>query len=108
MYEKLILWINLDLAKNLPLTREFEPVYEWDSATKSFSLTQATKDGVLVWQSEALIKLGWNADLKPVKIRLCSVTRPQIKPDPNKLAQLLMSASVQPATPSQTPINKGV
>lgn len=101
----LIIWVSPDLAKNLPLTREFDPVYEWDSGAKVFSSVQSTKDGLPIWQSEALIKVGWNADLRPVKVRLCSTSKPLIKPDPQKLAQLLIPASgsvqSQPVTPSK-------
>lgn len=90
-----IIWVSPALANALPLTKPFEPVYEWDNEARKFSETQQTIDGQRVWQAEALLPQGWGRDTAPLAVRMLSAVQPTMKPDPARLIEALGMAPSQ-------------
>ena len=91
----LILWCTDELAEVLPLVRAFEPVMTWDNQKREFLDVQQTEAGQLVWESQALLPMGWSRELTPVRVRMLSATRPAITPDAAKLLPLLAGGEVE-------------
>lgn len=103
----LILHVSEELARALPLTKTFEPVQVWDNENRQFLDRQETNpQGVPLWESSALLAVGWGADIDSVRIRMASQTKPAIEPDPVKLLAVLgqdtPSNAVKAAKPTQT------
>lgn len=94
----LMLWITEEIAAVFPLTKAFEPVRVWDEKESKFTDEQQTDErGTPIWESEALLKMGWGANLTPIRVRMASRTQPTAKPDPMKLAQMLGMAAAPSA-----------
>lgn len=90
MAQQMILWFSDELASQLPLTREFTPVMEFNREERTFTDVQQKDDnGLPLWEAEALIKTGWNGDLTPVRLRMASSTPPKAKTNPQALVQLV-------------------
>lgn len=79
------IWASPMLARNLPLTTGFEPVQVWDNENRRFTDEQLKKDGLPVWQADALLPTGWGAQLSPVSVRMASASKPTITPDPARV-----------------------
>lgn len=95
------LWVTDALAASLPLTKGFTPVRIWDNESRSFTDKQDTNEnGLPVWESEALLQTGWNAQLTPVRIRCASSTQPKATANPAALMKLMgMQATAAPSQP---------
>lgn len=86
----IMLWVSDALAASLPLTKGFSPVRVWDNDSRSFTDKQDTNEqGVLLWESEALLQTGWNAQLTPVRIRCALATQPKATANPAALMQVM-------------------
>lgn len=86
----MMIWVDAKLANELPLSKEFEPVYAWDNAARTFTDQQERDDkGNLVWQAEALLQTGYGRQTTPVKVRIAAAQRPDVHPDPMKLLAAL-------------------
>lgn len=97
-----ILWVNDALASALPLTKGFSPVRVWDNDSRSFTDKQDTNEhGLPVWESEALLQTGWNAQLTPVRIRCASATQPKATANPTALMKVMgvQAPAAKPSTP---------
>lgn len=90
-----ILWVSRELAEVLPLVRRFEPAAVWDNEKKKFLDVQQQEDGLPVWESQALLTLGWGRQVTSVRIRILSETDPDITPDPTKLLTLMTVQGVE-------------
>lgn len=97
----IMLHVNRELLAAMPITKECSPVYEWDNENRTFTDTQSTDDnGVLVWETEALLPVGWGRTTTPIKLRIAAPQRPAVKPDPMKLLAILSGENAAPAVPS--------
>lgn len=97
----ILLWVTDALAASLPLTKGFSAVRVWDNESRSFTEKQDTNDeGLPVWEAEALLQTGWNAQLTPVRIRCASATQPKATANPAALMQVMgVKAPSQTAKP---------
>lgn len=97
----IMLWVSDALAASLPLTKGFSPVRVWDNDSRSFTDKQDTNEhGLPVWESEALLQTGWQAQLTPVRIRCASATPPKATANPAALMKLMgVQAAAQPSQP---------
>lgn len=86
-----MIWASTtDFIKALPLTKAFEPCYQWDNDARAFTDEQeVTADGKKVWQSEALLHMGYGRQLTPVRVRIATNKTPEFAPDPAVLAAAL-------------------
>ena len=92
-----IIHVNRELLAAMPITKECSPVYNWDNEARTFTDTQSTDDnGVPVWETEALLPVGWGRTTTPIKLRIASAKKPDVKPDPMKLMAILTGET--PAT----------
>lgn len=86
----ILLWVDDTLAAVLPLTKGFVPVRIWDNESRTFTDKQDTDErGVPVWESEALLQTGWNAQLTPVRIRCASASQPKATANPAALMKVM-------------------
>lgn len=90
------IWASPTLARNLPLTSGFEPVRVWDNENRVFTDKQQEKDGVPVWQANALLPTGWGAELSPVSVRMAAASKPAIAPDPARVLDAMGMGAQQP------------
>ena len=96
-----IIWASTpDLLSALPLTQGFKPVFEWDNEARKFTTTQQKKQGLPVWEAEALMQTGWGAKLEAVSVRVAATSCPNIVPDPSKVAAMLAPAAASSAPAS--------
>lgn len=98
-----LLWATDELAKFLPLTKEFSAVQTWNNDLRKFEDTQQTdSNGLPLWESEALLRMDWNGDLTPVRIRVAYKAEPSVKPNPDSLMTLIGGTTPTGATTSTT------
>lgn len=90
-----MLWVSRELAEALPLVRPFEPAAVWDNEKKKFLDVQQQEDGLPVWESQALLTLGWGRQVTSVRIRILSKSDPGITPDPMRLLTLMSGQEVE-------------
>lgn len=101
---QIMLHVNRGLLEAMPITKECSPVYDWDNETRSFTDAQSTDDnGVPVWETEALLPVGWGRTTTPIRLRIASAKKPNVKPDPMKLMAVLTGETpAAPAAPAAT------
>lgn len=102
-----MLWLPAEVAKNLPIVKEVEPVVEWDAEARTFTDEQVQKDGKKVWRTQALLGMGWNGDLEPVEIRLLSDSKPTVPMNLEALAQFMGQASTATNVATRQPVSSG-
>lgn len=101
----LILHVTPKILDVMPVTRECAPVREWDNAARVFTDTQVRDDnGLPVWETEALLPVGWGRTTTPVRLRIAAAKKPAVKPDPLKLMEVLTGATpAASAAPAAAP-----
>lgn len=86
----LILTVTPETAKTLALTKEFSAVNVWDNAQGMFTDEQQTNDnGLPIWESVALMAVGWGEQVESVRIRIVSPSKPDVRPSRAKLVEVL-------------------
>lgn len=91
-----IIWPDPTLAAAIPLTSEFSPVFAWDSTNNRRTDVQQTDDhGLPIWEADALLKMGWDPHVTPVRVRVPLAHRPTVHPNSARLASMLGVANQQ-------------
>lgn len=86
----IMLWVDDTLAASLPLTKAFVAVRIWDNENRTFTDKQdKNEQGLPIWESEALLQTGWQAQLTPVRIRCASATQPKATANPAALMKVM-------------------
>lgn len=100
--QNIILWGTPDVFEGMPIIKNPEPAHDWDEGTGRPAEAQMTRNGLPVWQAEALMGVGWSGDPRPVTLRITSATRPNLAVDGARIAALFAAPATASAHPQQT------